>query len=149
MTTARTLPQDLDLPESFVQADISTPQGVKCVVENVLSSIGTIDILINNVGGSSAPNGGALALDDSDWHQALNDNLLSAVRLDRAFLPGMIEQGSGVIIPCSIYSTDTAALPIDGCIRGGKSCSCQLQQEPLKRSITKRRSSHNCFARFY
>lgn len=98
MTTARTLPQDLDLPESFVQADISTPQGVKCVVENVLSSIGTIDILINNVGGSSAPNGGALALDDSDWHQALNDNLLSAVRLDRAFLPGMIERGSGVII---------------------------------------------------
>ena len=98
MTTARTSPQNLELPELFVQADISTPEGVKYVVENVLASIGTVDILVNNVGGTSAPNGGALALDDSHWHQALNDNLLSAVRLDRAFLPGMIQQGSGVII---------------------------------------------------
>jgi NAD(P)-dependent dehydrogenase (short-subunit alcohol dehydrogenase family) len=98
ITTARTPPQNLDLPESFVQADISTSEGVHCVFEKVLSSIGPIDILVNNVGGSSAPTGGALALDDSHWHQALNDNLLSAVRLDRAFLPGMIERGSGVII---------------------------------------------------
>jgi NAD(P)-dependent dehydrogenase (short-subunit alcohol dehydrogenase family) len=98
MTTARTSPQNLDLPELFVQADISTPEGVKYVVENVLSNIGALDILVNNVGGSSAPNGGVLALDDSHWDHALNDNLLTAVRLDRAFLPGMIERGSGVII---------------------------------------------------
>ena len=98
MTTARTSPQNLELPELFVQADISTPEGVKYVVENVLASLGTVDILVNNVGGTSAPNGGVLALDDSHWQQALNDNLLAAVRLDRAFLPGMIQQGSGVII---------------------------------------------------
>ena len=98
MTTARTLPQNLELSELFVQADISTPEGVKCVAEKVFSSIGDIDILINNVGGSSAPNGGVLALDDSHWQQAINDNLFAAVRLDRAFLPGMIARGSGVII---------------------------------------------------
>jgi len=97
-TAARTFPQDLGLAESFFQADLSTPEGVKCVVEKVLSSIGTIDVLVNNVGGTSAPNGGVLALDDYHWQQALNDNLLAAVRLDRAFLPGMIWQGSGVII---------------------------------------------------
>ena len=35
--------------------------------------------------------------------QALNTNLLSAVRLDRAVLPGMVEQGSGAIIHvCSL-----------------------------------------------
>lgn len=98
ITTARTLPQNLELPGLFVQADISTPEGVKSVVENVFSTIGGIDILINNVGGTSAPNGGVLALDDSHWQQALNDNLFAAVRLDRAFLPGMIARGSGVII---------------------------------------------------
>lgn len=98
ITTARTLPQNLELSGLFVQADISTPEGVKSVVENVFSSIGGIDILINNVGGTSAPNGGVLALDDSHWQQALNDNLFAAVRLDRAFLPGMIARGSGVII---------------------------------------------------
>lgn len=98
ITTARSLPQNLELPELFVQADISTPEGVKCVVENVLANIGGIDILINNVGGASAPNGGVLALSDSDWQQALNDNLFTAVRLDKAFLPEMIARGSGVII---------------------------------------------------
>lgn len=98
ITTARTLPQNLELSGLFVQADLSTPEGVKSVVENVFSSIGGIDILINNVGGTSAPNGGVLALDDSHWQQALNDNLFAAVRLDRAFLPGMIARGSGVII---------------------------------------------------
>jgi NAD(P)-dependent dehydrogenase (short-subunit alcohol dehydrogenase family) len=98
MTTARTLPQNRDLADFFVQADISTIEGIQSVVENVLSRIGNVDILVNNVGGSSAPNGGVLALADSDWQQALNDNLLAAVRLDRAFLPGMIERKSGVII---------------------------------------------------
>src|SRR5207237_1602007 len=32
------------------------------------------------------------------WHKALNQNRFGAVRLDRAFLPAMIEQGSGVVI---------------------------------------------------
>ena len=39
-----------------------------------------------------------MALDDDAWHRALNHNLLPAVRLDRALLPGMLAQGSGVII---------------------------------------------------
>lgn len=98
MTVARILPQNLALPGLFVQADISSPEDAKRVVENVRSRLGRVDILVNNIGGSSAPNGGALALDDSHWQQALNDNLLAAVRLDRAFLPDMIEQQSGVII---------------------------------------------------
>ena len=37
-------------------------------------------------------------LDDHEWHKALDQNLLAAVRLDRALLPSMITQGSGVII---------------------------------------------------
>ena len=37
-------------------------------------------------------------LDDAEWHRALDLNLFPAVRLDRALLPAMLEQGSGVII---------------------------------------------------
>src|SRR6476661_5649656 len=80
ITTARTKPDELQSPELFIQSDISTPQGV--------------DILINNVGGSSAPSGGALALSDEDWQQTFNANLFAAVRLDRALLPKMLEQRS-------------------------------------------------------
>lgn len=49
-------------------------------------------------GGSSAPSGGFAVLSDDEWDAALNLNLMAAVRIDRALLPSMIEQGAGVII---------------------------------------------------
>jgi NAD(P)-dependent dehydrogenase (short-subunit alcohol dehydrogenase family) len=57
--------------------------------------------LINTVGGSTAPAGGALVLTDDHWRQALDLNLLSAIRLDRGFLPAMLQQGHGVIVHVS------------------------------------------------
>ena len=87
MTTARSRPDELQSPELFIQSDISTPDGVDKVVKGVLARLGGVDILINNVGGSSAPSGGVLALSDDDWQQTFNTNLFAAVRLDRAFLP--------------------------------------------------------------
>jgi NAD(P)-dependent dehydrogenase (short-subunit alcohol dehydrogenase family) len=101
ITTARSKPDELRPPDLFIQADISTLDGVEKVVKEVLDRLGGIDILINNVGGSSAPSGGVLALSDDDWQQTFNANLFAAVRLDRAFLPKMLEQGSGVIIHIS------------------------------------------------
>jgi NAD(P)-dependent dehydrogenase (short-subunit alcohol dehydrogenase family) len=101
MTTARSRPDELQSPELFIQSDISTPDGVDKVVKGVLARLGGVDILINNVGGSSTPSGGALALSDDDWQQTFNTNLFAAVRLDRAFLPKMLEQRSGVIIHIS------------------------------------------------
>ena len=101
ITTARTKPDGLQSPELFIQSDISTPDGVDKVVKEVLTRLGGVDILINNVGGSSAPSGGALALNDEDWQQTFNANLFAAVRLDRALLPKMLEQRSGVIIHIS------------------------------------------------
>ncbi len=101
ITTARSIPENLQSPDLFIGTDLSTPDGVNKVVQEVFARFGSVDILINNVGGSSAPSGGALALTDGDWQQAFNDNLFAAVRLDRAFLPRMLEQKSGVIIHIS------------------------------------------------
>ena len=39
-----------------------------------------------------------MVLDDREWHRALDLNLLAAVRLDRALVPLMLKQGSGVVI---------------------------------------------------
>jgi NAD(P)-dependent dehydrogenase (short-subunit alcohol dehydrogenase family) len=100
IATARTLSTG-DSLALFVQADVSTRDGVDRVIQNTLDRLGGLDILINSVGGSSAPSGGALALSDDDWQQALDLNLLAAVRLDRGFLPGMLKQGKGVIIHIS------------------------------------------------
>jgi NAD(P)-dependent dehydrogenase (short-subunit alcohol dehydrogenase family) len=87
--------------DRFVQADVSTREGIESVVKAVTDSFKGLDILIHNVGGSAAHGGGALALSDDDWQHAFDTNLFAAVRLDRAFLPSMLEQGSGVIIHIS------------------------------------------------
>jgi NAD(P)-dependent dehydrogenase (short-subunit alcohol dehydrogenase family) len=101
MTTARSMPQNLASPELFVQSDISTPDGVEKVFKEVSARFDSLDILVNNVGGSSAPSGGVMALNDDHWQQAFNDNLFAAVRLDRAFLPKMLEQKTGGIVHIS------------------------------------------------
>jgi NAD(P)-dependent dehydrogenase (short-subunit alcohol dehydrogenase family) len=100
LTTARTLPAGAPA-ERFIQADVSTCEGVGRVIKATLDRLGGLDILINSVGGSTTPSGGALALTDDHWRQTLDLNLLSAVRLDRGFLPSMLRQGSGVIIHVS------------------------------------------------
>jgi len=101
MTTARSKPDELQSPELFIQSDISTPAGVDKVAKEVFARLGGVDIPINNVGGSSAPSGGALALSDDDWQQTFDTNLFAAIRLDRAFLPNMLAQRSGAIIHIS------------------------------------------------
>jgi NAD(P)-dependent dehydrogenase (short-subunit alcohol dehydrogenase family) len=100
-TTARSPLTDGQSAALFIQADIGTAEAVQRVVDRVRQEWGGLDILVNNVGGSDAPNGGFLALSDEDWQRALNVNLLAAVRLDRAFLPGMIERKSGIVIHIS------------------------------------------------
>ena len=97
-TAARSMRPELPYPELFVAADVATVEGCATVARAVHDRLGGVDIIVHVVGGSSAPGGGFAALDDDAWHRALNQNLLPAVRLDRALLPGMLEQGSGVII---------------------------------------------------
>jgi len=99
--SARSAPEQANDKHLFIQADLSTPEGLRQVIDTAFQKLGGIDILINNVGGSSAPAGGVLALTDADWLKAFNANLFSAVRLDRGFIPSMVEQGSGVIIHIS------------------------------------------------
>ncbi|MHA2855022.1 SDR family oxidoreductase [Paenibacillus lautus] len=98
LTTARSEPSVRVGSGLFVQADIATSTGVDKVVQGVQEHLHGIDIVVHCVGGSTTPPGGALALTDEDWVQALNWNLLAAVRLDRRLLPYMVEQGSGAII---------------------------------------------------
>jgi NAD(P)-dependent dehydrogenase (short-subunit alcohol dehydrogenase family) len=98
LTTARSRPEHLPHPDHFIAADVSTAEGCAVVAKAVRDRFGGIDIVVHVVGGSSAPAGGFAVLDDKQWHKALDQNLFAAVRLDRALLPSMIEQGSGVII---------------------------------------------------
>ncbi|MBY4636324.1 SDR family oxidoreductase [Sphingopyxis sp. XHP0097] len=98
MSTARSASAAIPGGVEFAAADLSTAEGCAVVADAVRRRYGAVDILVNMTGGSSAPGGGYAALGDDIWLAELNLNLMSAVRLDRALLPAMIDQGSGVIV---------------------------------------------------
>ncbi len=97
IATARRLPADPPADSIFIAADATTPEGCDDIYASVRERFGGLDVLVHVLGGSSAPAGGFVALSDADWERELSLNLMSAVRLDRRFLPGMIGQGAGVI----------------------------------------------------
>jgi NAD(P)-dependent dehydrogenase (short-subunit alcohol dehydrogenase family) len=98
--TARSAPTEKTAAH-FINADVSTPEGTAYVIREILSRFKGLDIIVHNVGGSSAPSGGFSTVTDELWQQAFDENLYPAVRLDRGLIPSMIERGSGVIVHVS------------------------------------------------
>lgn len=98
VATARSLPQDPPDGAVYIAADVTTAGGCAAVAAETLSRLGGLDILVNVLGGSASPPGGFAALGDDEWQAELDLNLMPAVRLDRALLPAMLAQGSGVIV---------------------------------------------------
>lgn len=98
IVTARNQPEHIHEKLHFIAADLSLPEETQKLVKEVLSSFGRLDILINTLGGSETPGGGFAILSDEDWENTLQTNLLAPVRLDKGFLPQMLERRHGVII---------------------------------------------------
>lgn len=96
--TARNFLEDENRQLHFIPSDLSKAEDARKLVGEVFSTYGRLDILVNNLGSSTTPAGGFNALSDEDWVSTLQANLLAPVRLDRAFLPQMIDKKSGVII---------------------------------------------------
>jgi NAD(P)-dependent dehydrogenase (short-subunit alcohol dehydrogenase family) len=74
MITARSTPSHPQPDLRFLAADLSTFEGASAVAEAVLHEFCGIDIVVNVLGGSSAPAGGFAALDDGDWSKEISQN---------------------------------------------------------------------------
>ncbi|WP_137168957.1 SDR family oxidoreductase [Marinomonas sp. FW-1] len=98
IAVARSVPSDAPEDISYIEGDLLSAAGCTAVVNTVLEKCGGVDIIVNVLGGSSAPSGGFAVLDEQEWENALNQNLLSAVRIDRGLLPAMLVKKSGVIV---------------------------------------------------
>jgi len=85
-----------------VVADITDPEVPERLVSATVEHFGQIDIVVANAGGP--PPGRALEIDDDGIRLAVEANLLSAVRLVRASVPHMRNQGWGRICCISSYS---------------------------------------------
>jgi NAD(P)-dependent dehydrogenase (short-subunit alcohol dehydrogenase family) len=77
---------------SGVAADLGTAAGVA----HIVGVVPDIEILVNNLGiGEPKPFG---QITDDDWMRTFESNVLSGVRLSRAYLPGMVEKNWGRIV---------------------------------------------------
>jgi NAD(P)-dependent dehydrogenase (short-subunit alcohol dehydrogenase family) len=83
--------------------DVTDPAGADAVI----AALPPVDVLVNNLGifGATPP----LEIDDEQWRRYFEVNVLSAVRLIRALLPGMAERGWGRIL--SIASDSAVVIP--------------------------------------
>lgn len=57
ISTAREASDELPPGVEFVRADLGTTTGTDALAAAILASHGDVDILVNNVGGSTAPGG--------------------------------------------------------------------------------------------
>lgn len=88
-----------------IQADVTTPEGTDHVFSELAKSFDSVDILINNVGGSTGRD--FESADDTAWEHTLQLNLFSGIRLARHCLPNMKTKGWGRIISISsIYGRE-------------------------------------------
>ncbi|MFF7293908.1 SDR family NAD(P)-dependent oxidoreductase [Microbacterium sp. NPDC008134] len=95
-------------PESHptgLVADFAKPDEVA----RLLADLGDIDILVNNVGLFGLAEFAAVT--DDEWVRYLDVNVMSAVRLSRHVLGGMLERGWGRIV--SISSESGVNVPAD------------------------------------
>ncbi|UTR07691.1 SDR family oxidoreductase [Alkalihalobacillus sp. LMS6] len=86
-----------DIP--IILGDITKFEERERIFKEVTASIGPIDILINNAGGSNGAEIEKTTLDD--FHQAFELNYFSAVHFSKLVLPGMKANKEGAIIQVS------------------------------------------------
>ena len=102
-----------------VAGDVTTDEGTAQLLEQVPD----VDVLVNNLGIFGAKP--ALEITDDEWRRYFETNVLTAVRLTRAYLPGMRERGwgrvqyiasdSAVVVPAEMIHygmTKTALLAV-------------------------------------
>ncbi|MGE0799436.1 MAG: SDR family oxidoreductase [Lautropia sp.] len=85
-----------------IAADIRKREDCERIVQEALAALPGIDLLINNDG--APPLGKLDTFDDLAWQRAVEQNLMSVVRLCRGFLPGMRSRGFGRIVNMTALS---------------------------------------------
>ncbi|MGJ7533801.1 MULTISPECIES: SDR family NAD(P)-dependent oxidoreductase [unclassified Variovorax] len=82
--------------------DVTNSESVAAMAAACLDTYGTIDVLVNNVGGSAA--GGPVELAEEAWDLQVDTNLKSVFLTCKHVLPTMLAKGAGSIVNISSTS---------------------------------------------
>jgi 3-oxoacyl-[acyl-carrier protein] reductase len=80
-----------------VVADVTDAAAIAQVRDQVEAAFGPVDVLAAFAGGQGAPVP-TVQLTEERWRQVLDSDLTSAFLTVQAFLPGMVERGTGAIV---------------------------------------------------
>ena len=86
-----------------IAADIRKAADCTRIIEEAVAGLGRLDVLVNNDG--APPLGELQSFDDAAWDRAVQQNLMSVVRLSRLALPEMAKAGAGRIVNITALST--------------------------------------------
>lgn len=81
-----------------VTGDVTSSADLDRIREQTQSSIGCVDILVANAGGSHAPLAPIEDIPEDVWHAEIDGNLLATFLTLKCFLPGMKQRRRGCII---------------------------------------------------
>jgi 2-hydroxycyclohexanecarboxyl-CoA dehydrogenase len=79
-----------------LRADVTSPESVAAMVDQVVRQFGRIDVLVNNAGWDTA--GRFVDSDPADWDRVIQVNLYGVLHTCKAVLPIMAEQGYGSVV---------------------------------------------------
>ena len=91
-----------------IAADVADAASLEALFAETLSTLGGLDVLVNNAGGP--PPGGFLDLDEAQWVRGFDLTLMSAVRGIRLALPAFEAAGGGRVLTV-MSSSVKQALP--------------------------------------
>ncbi|BBY24955.1 SDR family oxidoreductase [Mycobacterium stomatepiae] len=83
-------------------ADVSDPEAFEGIRDASLRRFGRADIVVNNVG--VLTNGLPQDIPVTEWQRILDTNLMSVVRSNAAFLPLLLDQGSGHLVNTASFA---------------------------------------------
>ncbi len=92
----RALAQQKQLALHIVELDITDDASVEKAVTSVIASTGRLDVVVNNAGMSFS--GPLEAFTPEQVRQQFETNVFGALRVNRAVLPQMRKQGSGLLL---------------------------------------------------
>ncbi|WP_017813937.1 SDR family oxidoreductase [Paenibacillus shenyangensis] len=94
-----------------VRMDVGDKEQIQQAIQSAQDTYGRLDVLVTNAGGP--PAGKFADMDDEQWQQSFEQNLLSTIRLIRAALPALQAAGGGRIVN---IASSSVKQPIDGLI---------------------------------